>query len=91
MYELIRDLEQKLSKFREYNEYLFHEFNYKDEGYGHRISDTWPFTFHFLGRFNIDGTPTDIFEFEKEGVGFYLVDGSSLSLYEKSGLIRNSS
>jgi hypothetical protein len=69
--------------------YLFKEFGYRRDGQAHLISKEWPFTFHFLARFNIEGTPTEVFEFKNGKEEFYLVDGSSLSFYEKSGLMKD--
>ena len=69
--------------------YLFHEFGYRRDDQVHLISEDWPFTFHFLAKFDIEGTLTEIFEFKNGEDEFYLVDGSSLCIYEKSGLMKN--
>ena len=69
--------------------YLFQEFGYRRDEQAHLISKDWPFTFRFLARFDIEGTPTEVFEFKNGKDEFYLVDGSSLCFYEKRGLIRD--
>jgi hypothetical protein len=76
----------RMSDLRNYNEYLFHEFGYDNEDQAKRISDTWPFSFNHIGTFDIAGTKTEVFEFKDGKDDFYLVDGSSLTFYDKNGL-----
>ena len=80
-----------MCRFKDYNMYLFQEFGYRRDEQAHLISKDWPFTFRFLARFDIDGIPTEIFEFKNGEDEFYLVDGSSLCFYEKSGLMKGPS
>ncbi len=76
----------KMSNYRNYNEYLFHEFGYDDEDQVNRISDTWPFSFSYVGTFDIAGTKTEVYEFKDGEDEFYLVDGSSITFYDKGDL-----
>jgi hypothetical protein len=52
-----------MNNHKNYNEYLFHEFGYDDEGQVDRISDIWPFSFNYVGTYDIAGTKTKVFEF----------------------------
>jgi len=75
-----------MSNFRYYNEYLYHEFGYDGEDQVNGISDTWPFSFNHVDTFDIAGTKTEVFEFKDREDEFYLVDGSSLTFYDKGDL-----
>lgn len=76
----------KKSNLRNYNEYLYHEFGFNGEDQLNKISDTWPFSFVHVGTFDIAGTKTEVFEFNDGEDEFYLVDGSSLTFYDKGDL-----
>jgi len=54
-----------MNNHKNYNEYLFHEFGYDDEGQVDNISDIWPFSFNYVGTYDIAGTKTKVFEFKK--------------------------
>ena len=75
-----------MRNLRDYNEYLFYEFGYDDEDQVHRISDTWPYFFKHISTFDIAGIKTEVFEFKDGEDEFYLVDGSSLTFYDKGDL-----
>jgi len=76
-----------MSKFREFNEYLFSEFGYGKEQVD-RISENWPFHLSFLKAFQVEGTAVEVYEFKNGDDEYYLVSGPSLSIHEKSGLIK---
>ena len=75
-----------MNDLKKYNEYLFHEFGFDDEYTESDISETFPFELILIDTVDVAEAEAKIFEFVENETDYFLVDGNSLTFYEKSGL-----
>tara|TARA_B100001093_G_C26562053_1_gene899097 strand:+ start:35 stop:652 length:618 start_codon:yes stop_codon:yes gene_type:complete len=74
--------------YTDFNNYLFFEFGWFEEGDESQISEVWPYTFEKLDSFQIDGVKTDIYKFT-EDEDYYLIDDNSLNFISSENLSIN--